>query len=155
MVGALKNPGFVKLVLREIMILQQINHPNILKLRDLCMDSSRTTLYTVTDLYDTDLSAVIHQSNQKINNSTIRHIMFQIFQGLAYLHSAGIVHRDLKPGNVFVIVKSVQIVIGDLGMARSIGHHYFEVFFFCLLLFFSLFFCKLTHIHITPTQIGR
>ena len=42
----------------------------------------------------------------------------QILKGLDYLHTNGIIHRDLKPSNIHFYGGS--LVIGDLGLARSI-----------------------------------
>lgn len=44
-------------------------------------------------------------------------IMFQIVDGVRYLHNIGIIHRDLKPDNIFMQEDGTPIV-GDLGWAR-------------------------------------
>lgn len=42
----------------------------------------------------------------------------QIIKGIRDIHEKGIVHRDLKPENIFVNPDSLQIKIGDFGLAR-------------------------------------
>ncbi|KAH7648143.1 kinase domain [Cryptosporidium bovis] len=42
----------------------------------------------------------------------------QIIKGIRDIHEKGIVHRDLKPENIFVNPNTLQIKIGDFGLAR-------------------------------------
>lgn len=44
--------------------------------------------------------------------------MFQVFQGLGFMHSQGFFHRDLKPENLLAMKD--QIKIADFGLAREI-----------------------------------
>ncbi|KAF7457636.1 protein kinase domain [Cryptosporidium felis] len=63
-------------------------------------------------LGDTSRSAEIGGSELELN-------MFkQIIKGIRDIHEKGIVHRDLKPENIFVNPTSLQIKIGDFGLAR-------------------------------------
>lgn len=74
------------------------------------------------------------------NELDARHIVRQIFQGVAYLHAHDIIHRDLKPENILLRdagepsdvrarrcapydhahTGRAQIVISDFGLSRFI-----------------------------------
>ena len=50
---------------------------------------------------------------------TLKEIVIQILQGLAYMHKHGFFHRDLKPENV--LCNGTELVkLGDFGLAREI-----------------------------------
>ena len=66
---------------------------------------------TLTDLMRTDP-----------DNKLINKIIYDILQGVRYLHSEGIIHRDLKPGNILITRtrKGVPIAkITDFGISRD------------------------------------
>jgi serine/threonine protein kinase len=50
--------------------------------------------------------------------SRIRNWLYQIMQGLAYIHKHGYFHRDMKPENLLVAKDTVKIA--DFGLAREI-----------------------------------
>jgi len=45
--------------------------------------------------------------------------MFQVFQGLGFMHNQGFFHRDLKPENLLA-AKDQLIKVADMGLAREI-----------------------------------
>lgn len=125
-----------KHALREVMILRQMNHENVILLlevldaqgqnisledqeRDL---SELRHIYLIQELFQTDLHMVI-QSRQ-LQEEHIKFVMYQIIRGLRYIHSANVLHRDIKPNNIMVNCADLQIKIGDFGLARVVDPNY-------------------------------
>ncbi|KAJ1607632.1 putative MAPK [Cryptosporidium canis] len=108
-----------KRILREIKLLRQLNHENILGIIDLLPPESPNfeDIYIVTQLMETDLHRVIY-SKQTLTNEHIQYFMYQILRGLSYLHKVNIIHRDLKPSNILVNL-SCDLKICDFGLARG------------------------------------
>ncbi|XP_058750136.1 mitogen-activated protein kinase 7-like [Vicia villosa] len=110
--------------LREMKILRYIQHENVITLKDIMMPPTfqRTSfkdVYLVYELMDTDLHQII-KSSQILSNDHCKYFLFQLLQGLNYLHSANILHRDLKPKNLLVN-KNFDLKICDFGFARTNG----------------------------------
>ena len=86
--------------LKEIQVLKELDHPNIIKIFEYYVDNKNhyiiTELLTGGELYDTIIKC------HKFNEKTAAFIMRQILSALNYLHSKGIVHRDIKPENILV-----------------------------------------------------
>ncbi|CAI5732277.1 unnamed protein product [Peronospora destructor] len=112
-----------KRILRELCLLRQLSHPNLIQLYDVPRPNRLSYLediYLVTDLMETDLHRVIH-STQTLTDEHVAHFMRQILRGLAYLHSANVLHRDLKPSNILV-TSTCEAKICDLGLARYVDY---------------------------------
>ncbi|EGZ18495.1 hypothetical protein PHYSODRAFT_315255 [Phytophthora sojae] len=112
-----------KRILRELCLLGQLNHPNLITLYDVPRPERLSYLediYLVTDLMETDLHRVIH-STQTLTDEHVAHFMRQILRALAYLHSANVLHRDLKPSNILV-TSTCEAKICDLGLARYVDY---------------------------------
>ncbi|KAI1723952.1 protein kinase domain-containing protein [Ditylenchus destructor] len=111
----------VKRTLREIRILRELKHENIVSVVDMfsaegCQQDR--DIYLVMDLMETDLHQIIH-STQKLTEQHNQYFLYQMLRGLKYLHSVGIVHRDIKPSNLLVNGNCL-LKLADFGMARSI-----------------------------------
>ncbi|KDO24711.1 CMGC/MAPK protein kinase [Saprolegnia parasitica CBS 223.65] len=107
-----------KHTLREISLMQCLgNHPNIISIKDMCVNVADDELYIIMDFMDTDMHRVI-QSSQALSDSHHRYFLHQVLRGVKHMHDNGILHRDLKPGNILV-TKSCQVKIADFGLART------------------------------------
>ncbi|EGD79605.1 CMGC/MAPK/P38 protein kinase [Salpingoeca rosetta] len=105
-----------KKVFREITLLKQLIHENVVKLVDLYISDARD-IYIITEKMDCDLSNILIPSFE-MNDAMVQYILYGIMRGLKYIHSAGVIHRDLKPSNI-LLNSSLDARICDFGLARS------------------------------------
>ncbi|QCD81846.1 male germ cell-associated kinase [Vigna unguiculata] len=103
--------------LREVKSLRKMNHPNIVKLKEVIRECD--TLCLVFEYMEYNLYQQMKNREKLFSENDVRNWCFQVFQGLAYMHQRGYFHRDLKPENLLV-TKDV-IKIADFGLAREIS----------------------------------
>eukprot|EP01038_Epipyxis_sp_PR26KG_P012073 gene12073-16156_t len=102
--------------LREIKSLKKLNHPNIVKLKEVIRENDE--LFFVFEFMEGNLYELMKQRDRQFPEAQIRNIMYQIFQGIAFMHKHGFFHRDIKPENM--LVKGDVIKVADFGLAREI-----------------------------------
>ncbi|XP_074318818.1 mitogen-activated protein kinase 4-like [Silene latifolia] len=115
-----ENPKEALKALRELRILRHVshNHKNVIALKDVMIPSAKCKdVYLVFELMDADLDTFI-RSSPPLPNYVVKYFMFQLLNGLNYLHTANIIHRDLKPGNLLVNAKR-DLKICDFGLATT------------------------------------
>ena len=101
---------------REISLLRQVNHPNIVNLLEVCcIDDDMCLVFELLKLH---LRQYIY-SNRDLPDVLVRKFMLQLCEGVAHCHSKGILHRDLKPENL-LIDENDNLKICDFGLARPI-----------------------------------
>lgn len=61
----------------------------------------------------------LHKRRKVITEYECRFYIYQIIQGVKYLHDHRIIHRDLKLGNLF-LNDDLNVKIGDFGLATRI-----------------------------------
>lgn len=113
--------GTPSTAIREIALLKEIKHPNIIHLLDVIHTSKKLTL--VFEYCESDLKKKEEEcSNKKIKlpRDLVKKYFQCILQGIAYLHKKKIIHRDLKPQNL-LINENNEMKICDFGLARGIG----------------------------------
>jgi len=102
---------------REIEILKQLDHPNIIRLHETVRADNNKDVYLLFEYMEADLHNVISEGILK--DVHIRFIIYQLAKSLKYLHSGSIIHRDLKPSNVLVN-SNCTIKLCDFGLVRSL-----------------------------------
>lgn len=110
-----EDDGIPSSSLREISILQIVNHINIIKLIEVLCEEGHITM--VFEYMEKDLRWYLEQRNRIISLELMRSYFFQLLCGVYYLHQNGIIHRDIRPDNL-LINQSGLLKIGDFGNAR-------------------------------------
>ena len=107
-------------ILREILLLRRLKHPNIINLIEILLeDKDATKLSLVLEYLPTDAKKVF-KSNAVLHFQSIKVIIYQILLGLNYLQQSQVLHRDLKPENVLINKDLTQVKLCDFGLARAV-----------------------------------
>ncbi|KAL9644402.1 hypothetical protein ABK040_013631 [Willaertia magna] len=107
--------GFPITSIREISILKQLEHDNIVKLLDVTW-SGKGLFFMVFEFIDHDLAGLT-EMQFKFTENELKNLIYQILEGLYYCHKKGIMHRDLKPSNV-LIKRDGTLKLADFGLSR-------------------------------------
>ena len=111
-----------KETLNEAVILKKLDHPNIIKFKEVFIQRKPVeALNIVTEYADGgDLEQKIKEQNKKpFTEAEILDYFTQICLALQHLHKKKIIHRDLKSGNVF-LMKSGIVKLGDFGISKGL-----------------------------------
>jgi tRNA A-37 threonylcarbamoyl transferase component Bud32 len=104
---------------KELQVLTQIRHPNLLLLMGICIDKPNLCLITELVPNFTLFYAIHKNKEKKLTLGERFFISTHLCKGIAYLHSntPPIIHRDLKPENC-LLDYNLNIKIADFGLAR-------------------------------------
>ncbi|OAT10770.1 CMGC/CDK/CDK8 protein kinase [Blastomyces gilchristii SLH14081] len=111
--------GLSQSAIREMALCSELSHANVVHLEEIILEDK--CIFMVFEYTEHDLLQIIHHHTQPqrhpIPAPMVKSILFQLLNGLLYLHSNWVLHRDLKPANILV-TSTGAVRIGDLGLAR-------------------------------------
>jgi serine/threonine protein kinase len=113
-----EDEGIPPTSIREISLLKELDHPNIVKLEDVVHSKNR--LFLVFEFIDYDLKKYIDTVGGDIDPLLIKSYLYQLLLSIYYCHSRRILHRDLKPQNLLIDRKGI-LKLADFGLARAFG----------------------------------
>ena len=105
--------------LREISLLKELSHINIVKLMDVVHLQNNIVL--VFEYVETDLKIMLKKNNNKgLEPKLYKSFLYQLLKGIQHIHRMKILHRDIKSENL-LISKDNKLKITDFGLARGYG----------------------------------
>lgn len=111
--------GISQSAMREIALNRELAHHNLVTLREVMLEDR--SIYMVFEYAEHDLLQLIHHHSTVLRSPipapTLKSLLWQLLNGVSYLHANWVLHRDLKPANILVTSTGV-VKIGDLGLAR-------------------------------------
>ncbi|OJD22123.1 CAMK/CAMKL/KIN4 protein kinase [Blastomyces percursus] len=110
------NPSRLPKIYREISILKELSHPNIVRLHEMAETDRHIGIVleyaSGGELFDYILN------HRYLKDNPARRLFAQLVSGVGYLHKKGIVHRDLKLENL-MLDRNRNIIITDFGFANT------------------------------------
>uniref|UniRef100_A0A672FSN3 cyclin-dependent kinase n=1 Tax=Salarias fasciatus TaxID=181472 RepID=A0A672FSN3_SALFA len=114
---------------REIALLRELKHQNVIALQKVFLSHSDRKVWLLFDYAEHDLWHIIKfhrasKANKKpmqLPRGMVKSLLYQILDGIHYLHANWVLHRDLKPANILVMGEGPErgrVKIADMGFAR-------------------------------------
>ncbi|CAH2308317.1 serine threonine- kinase 36 [Pelobates cultripes] len=102
---------------REIQIMRDLKHPNIVRMLDSC--ETEREVVVVTEYAEGELFQIL-EDDGNLSEELVRDVSAQLVSALYYLHSHRILHRDMKPQNI-LLGKEGTVKLCDFGFARELS----------------------------------
>uniref|UniRef100_A0A3Q3WK75 cyclin-dependent kinase n=1 Tax=Mola mola TaxID=94237 RepID=A0A3Q3WK75_MOLML len=102
--------------IREVSLLKDLKHANIVTLHDIIHTQKSLTL--VFEYLDKDLKQYLDDCGNVIHVHNVKLFLFQLLRGLSYCHRRKVLHRDLKPQNLLINERG-ELKLADFGLARA------------------------------------
>lgn len=104
--------GFPITAIREIKILRQLNHKNIINMTEIITDkdepdnktekTEKSSFYLVFEYMNHDLKGLLDSEMMDFSEQVNASIMKQLLEGLNYCHNKNFLHRDIKCSNILM-----------------------------------------------------
>ncbi|KAG7382307.1 Cell division control protein 2 [Phytophthora pseudosyringae] len=113
-----EDEGIPSTAIREISLLKELQHCNIVRLYNIVHTERKLTL--VFEYLDQDLKKYLDVCEKGLEKPILKSFLYQLLRGIAYCHQHRVLHRDLKPQNL-LINREGELKLGDFGLARAFG----------------------------------
>lgn len=109
----------------EAVVTGDLDHPNIVPVHDLGVDSSGNIFYAMKQVAGVEWSSAIGDKSKSENIE----ILLRVCDAIAFAHDRGVIHRDLKPenvmlgafGEVLVMDWGLSLAVNDTAKAECVG----------------------------------
>jgi len=112
------DPQIRKIALREVRMLKQLKHGNLVNLLEVFRRKRK--LHLVFEFIDHTLLDDLDANASGLDETYIKKISWQVLRGIEFCHANNIIHRDVKPENILVSKDGV-VKLCDFGFARSLA----------------------------------
>ncbi|KAF5269888.1 hypothetical protein FQR65_LT05686 [Abscondita terminalis] len=112
--------GVPPTAIREMSLLKELRHQNIVMLQDVIMEEAR--IHLIFEFLSIDLKNYLNKlgSGKCMDPKLVKSYLYQINNAILFCHQRRVLHRDLKPQNL-LINKDGLIKLADFGLGRSFG----------------------------------
>ena len=108
-------------VLREVAVMKQLQHVNLVRLFAFIDDPQHNELYLVMECVDGGHLGKCIERREVVSEETITRWLVDTAAGLRHMHANGVAHRDLKPENLLWSARERRVKIADFGTAVNGG----------------------------------
>lgn len=116
--------GFPITAIREIKLLRDMDHQNVVKLKEVVCSKENShnrgkgSVYIVFEFMDHDLMGLMDTAQMQFSEAQVKCFVKQLLSGLHYCHRRGIMHRDIKGANLLINHAGI-LKIADFGLSRT------------------------------------
>jgi serine/threonine-protein kinase len=121
----LRQAELVKRFQREMQLLEQFTHPNVVRCIDTGVDDKGAPYLVTEHVAAGSLQALVDRSGGRLPRDQAVHLVVEALSGLSYIHAQQVVHRDIKPDNILLQAASngqpgrTTPKLADFGLAFS------------------------------------
>jgi len=116
-----EDEGVPSTALREIALLKELNHENIVKLIDIFCSTKKLVL--VFEFVENDLKKYMKSLGRHLTPEAVKSLSCQLCRGIEFCHQNRIIHRDIKPQNLLIDHRAeggrLRLKLADFGLART------------------------------------
>lgn len=120
--SAASNVAVLQRFEREVQVIQEISHPNIIEIFHAGLSPEGCLYYAMEYLEGFDLGTRLKQGRLSVKGAAM--IAIQALMALEEAHRHDVIHRDLKPENIFLQntpERKIRVRVLDFGIAKIVG----------------------------------